>query len=364
VALINPIPGTDQSNNSGYPADSGLDIAVDVGTLCVAAADGVVEYAESEYSANDVRQDGDTNPSKPGYQVPWTVRIRLKAPIKHEGTTYKWIWYTHLTSVDDAIRNKSEVPIKAGDPVGRTGYANGLAHLHFGILADRAQTITMSYQDVADLIWSRAMRDNSLLLLSAVAGIYKVMSGDTLYQIAQKNGLTIQDILDANPSIKNPNYIQVGDLIAIPSAGNANDNSPTVDPEDADIMARTIMGEARGEPEEGQIAVAWVILNRAASGKWYGGGGDIYSVCRKPYQFSCWNSDDPNRSIIIRARAGDPVFDKCLAVAKMALRGSVSDPTNNATHYYAKYIAAPAWSRPPAIFTVRIGVHKFYKNVA
>ena len=137
---------------------------------------------------------------------------------------------------------------------------------------------------------------------------YKVVSGDTLYQIARKHGLTLQALLNANPSIKNPNHIQVGDLLTIPTSGAAD--GPRVDLEDADILARTIMGEARGESTEGQIAVAWAILNRARSGMWFGCGGDIHAVCVKPYQFSCWNDDDPSRSLINHAQPGDPDFDK------------------------------------------------------
>jgi spore germination cell wall hydrolase CwlJ-like protein len=190
---------------------------------------------------------------------------------------------------------------------------------------------------------------------------YKIKRGDTFYQIARDNGLTLQELLDANPSIRNPNYIQVGDVINLPSAvGGAG---LSVDPDDADVMARTIMGEARGEPEQGKIAVGWVILNRAKSGKWFGGGGDIFAVCRKPYQFSCWNPGDPNRSIITNASVGDPVFDQCLVAAQTVLGGSVADPTGEATHYFANYISTPAWAKPPAKLTVQIGVHKFYKNV-
>ena len=34
---------------------------------------------------------------------------------------------------------------------------------------------------------------------------------------------------------------------------------------DMDVAARTVYGEARGEPDEGKIAVAWVIRTRAAN---------------------------------------------------------------------------------------------------
>ena len=188
MALINPVPGTNnEDNNAGYASDSGLDIAVTVGTKCVAAADGVVEYAENEFTAHHVQQQDDTNPSKPGYQVPWSVRIRLDDPFQYKGTTYRWIWYTHLTAVDDSIRDKFEISIKAGDPIGLTGFANGEAHLHFGILADQSQYVTMPFQDVADVIWSGVSPDDPTLKInssgSAVGRLQKMLG-----QIAIEEG--------------------------------------------------------------------------------------------------------------------------------------------------------------------------------
>lgn len=40
---------------------------------------------------------------------------------------------------------------------------------------------------------------------------------DTLYQISQRYGVTIESILEANPSV-DPNYLRVGQRICIPSA--------------------------------------------------------------------------------------------------------------------------------------------------
>ena len=65
---------------------------------------------------------------------------------------------------------------------------------------------------------------------------------------------------------------------------------------DLNIMAKTIWGEARGEPYNGQVAVAWVIRNRAERGGWF--GNTIREVCLKDQQFSCWNRNDCNRSQI------------------------------------------------------------------
>lgn len=46
--------------------------------------------------------------------------------------------------------------------------------------------------------------------------IYQVQTGDSLSSIARRFGLTLQQLLAANPDIKDPNYIQVGQAICIP----------------------------------------------------------------------------------------------------------------------------------------------------
>ncbi len=46
--------------------------------------------------------------------------------------------------------------------------------------------------------------------------IYRVQAGDTLYSIAQRYGLTLQQLLAANPEVTNPNSIQIGQPICIP----------------------------------------------------------------------------------------------------------------------------------------------------
>jgi len=55
-----------------------------------------------------------------------------------------------------------------------------------------------------------------------------IESGDTLSQIAKKNGMTLKALLGANPSIKNANQIRVGQSITIPPkamlGGSASDN--------------------------------------------------------------------------------------------------------------------------------------------
>lgn len=47
---------------------------------------------------------------------------------------------------------------------------------------------------------------------------YTVEAGDLLGTIAQRFGLTLDELLAANPQITDPNTIQVGDVVTIPEA--------------------------------------------------------------------------------------------------------------------------------------------------
>ena len=125
-----------------------------------------------------------------------------------------------------------------------------------------------------------------------------------------------------------------------------------------EIMARTIWGEARGEGAAGMIAVACVILNRAARPGWW--GHDVVSVCLKRRQFSCWNADDPNRSKLLAVGEDDPQYRLALDVARRALAGELQDPTGGATHYHVKNIM-PYWARAEEPVAT-IGNHMFYKG--
>jgi len=129
-----------------------------------------------------------------------------------------------------------------------------------------------------------------------------------------------------------------------------------------DVLARTLWGEARGEGRAGMEAVACVILNRVRIAEKKGSywwGNSVIEVCQKPYQFSCWNKDNPNYRKLLAADEDDPWFVAAEAVAKLALDGNLTDITNGATHYHAAG-ATPGWAyreKPVAV----IGRHIFYK---
>ena len=129
--------------------------------------------------------------------------------------------------------------------------------------------------------------------------------------------------------------------------------------EDTKIMAKTIWGEARGESDEGKIAVGWVIRNRAEKPKWW--GKTISGVCLKKWQFSCWNSNDPNANKI--ANLSDEELTPFILIAKSILDGDVDDPTGKSTHYHVHGMKnMPKWSEGKTPF-IQIDHHDFYKEI-
>lgn len=136
--------------------------------------------------------------------------------------------------------------------------------------------------------------------------------------------------------------------------------------EDLDVVARTVWGEARGEPAIGRAAVAWVICNRmfatdgAGKPRWYG-KGSLAEIAKRPYQFSCWNAGDPNAAKIAALPATDPMLTECRKIAQDVLEGRTEDPTGFATHYRViGWPAAWAQGRRPC---AKIGRHEFFNGI-
>lgn len=128
-----------------------------------------------------------------------------------------------------------------------------------------------------------------------------------------------------------------------------------------DVLARTIWGEARGEGERGMLAVANVVLNRAAQPSWW--GTSIISVCLKRWQFSCWNTNDPNLEKLKNVSETDPQFKQAMTITQQVIAGTTEDITNGATHYfYSKMPKPPRWAQGKKPCAV-IGNHLFFKNI-
>lgn len=132
--------------------------------------------------------------------------------------------------------------------------------------------------------------------------------------------------------------------------------------QDAEIVAQTLWGEARGEGEAGMRGVASVIRNRLS--RQYRGKKTLGAVCVDPFQFSCWNSGDANRRKLDDVlRSPDNAFRLAQDIAKELLGSTLADTTNRATHYFATSIRTrPSWARGKTP-CARIGGHEFYNDI-
>jgi hypothetical protein len=123
-----------------------------------------------------------------------------------------------------------------------------------------------------------------------------------------------------------------------------------------DCLTAAIYYEAATQGEEGQRAVAQVVLNRVRHPAY------PPSVCAVVFQGSeratgCQFTFTCDGSMV---RAPLPaVWGRARAIAKAALSGSVFVPVGHATHYHANYVV-PYWASSLEKSAV-IGVHIFYR---
>ena len=122
------------------------------------------------------------------------------------------------------------------------------------------------------------------------------------------------------------------------------------------LTALAAWREARGEILDARRGVIWVILNRAASPKWWNGNKafDETAVILFPEQFSSFNSGDPNATKW--PVNGEAVWEE----TKLAAITPGPDPTGGATSYYSTDIPEPSWAKDMT-FTVQLGALRFYK---
>jgi len=122
-------------------------------------------------------------------------------------------------------------------------------------------------------------------------------------------------------------------------------------------LAQAIYFEARGEPLEGRLAVAQVVLNRVRDRRYPATicavvfeNDDRRNACQ--FSFACDGRAD---------RPADPLaWRSARRLAHLAASGALRDLTGGATHYHAEWVA-PDWARRLPR-TAKIGRHQFYRN--
>jgi spore germination cell wall hydrolase CwlJ-like protein len=120
---------------------------------------------------------------------------------------------------------------------------------------------------------------------------------------------------------------------------------------EASCLATAVYFEARGEALEGQLAVARVVMNRAASGKY---PSTWCATVKQPSQFSF-----VQRGRFPAIDSGSDAWRKAQAITRLAMSNAVPSLSTDVLWYHANYVA-PSWGRRLTRVS-QIGAHIFYR---
>lgn len=144
-------------------------------------------------------------------------------------------------------------------------------------------------------------------------------------------------------------------------AGTAQAADPLPSPPDAAVneaelecLAKAVYFEARGEPLDGQRAVAEVILNRVDSPRF---PSTVCGVVSQGGRGGCQFSYHCAGSRAIRERGA---YARAMRVASSALAGRPRTLTDGATYFHTRSVR-PSWSHR-FVRTAQIGHHLFYRQ--
>ena len=183
---------------------------------------------------------------------------------------------------------------------------------------------------------------------------YTVKPGDNLSKIATRNGVTLAQLLQANPQVKDPNRISVGDVLNLPSdsggvpAGSTDDTKPlpvnaipvTATPQTTTTSAAAgALGKALAE-ELGSLSAKYETGGRGP-GVVSSGAGDYGGVSYGSYQMATntgtvksfvTQSSFPWRQDFQSLTPGTPDFSACWK----RIAASDTDAFQKCQHEYIK----------------------------
>lgn len=116
-------------------------------------------------------------------------------------------------------------------------------------------------------------------------------------------------------------------------------------------LAGAVYFESRGEPLDGQLAVAQVIINRAEDRRFPS------SYCSVVYQRAQFSFVKHGR--MPRIKTGSRAWQRAHAIARIAHRGLWDSEASDALYFHANYVR-PSWSRRKVALAT-IDTHVFYR---
>jgi spore germination cell wall hydrolase CwlJ-like protein len=129
------------------------------------------------------------------------------------------------------------------------------------------------------------------------------------------------------------------------------------------LAALCIFAEARNQPFNGQIAVGNVLRNRMR--RRYSSDGTVAGTVFRAWQFSWTNTDDPQRTRVMRCYADEPAYVEALRA--WAISESHDEVSPMVVLYHTEHPPNPNTPGPPrwahrATREVQIGDHVFYAD--
>ena len=194
---------------------------------------------------------------------------------------------------------------------------------------------------------------------------YQVVKGDSLWELGQQNGITIDDIKRENNL--RTNLIYTGEILQIPDSEEVavqsaepeketqeieqakekeqEKSAVSISNEEKDLLERLVEAEAKGESYEGKVAVATVVLNRVESSQF---PDSITKVINQKNAFSPVQNGEINKPASSEAKQ---------AVEEALTR---KDRLLDSIYFYNPEIATDDWIRTRDVVKT-IGNHVFAK---
>ncbi len=170
---------------------------------------------------------------------------------------------------------------------------------------------------------------------------HTVVSGDTLWKITQQYGVSLSDLRAVNNL--QSDVILVGQKLIVPM---------TLTAEEKDLFARLVHSESKGEPYEGKVAVALVVLNRLHSSEF---PNTVKDVIYETYSNGTVFAFSPVQNGTINESAG---LDSVRAVEDALIRQYTDN--DDSIFFYNPKIATDTWITTRPITKV-IANHTFAK---
>jgi len=121
--------------------------------------------------------------------------------------------------------------------------------------------------------------------------------------------------------------------------------------DDMKCLAQAVYFESRGEPVEGQLAVAEVVINRSKSGIY---PGNYCDVITQPAQFSF-----VHHGVIPAANEASVAWQRAKAIAEIAQQNLWRSKAADALYFHATYVN-PSWAHQKTELA-QIETHIFYR---